>query len=204
MRAALPRGVYAIVDGSAPRPPLDLVVAFVRGGAAAIQLRLKDAGAGEFLKVAREARKLCRPGGPLLFVNDRPDVARLAEADGVHVGQDDLPWQAVRQIVGPNLIVGVSAHSDDEIDAAQGADYLGFGPVFATDSKPGAKPPSGIDALARAVKRSRIPIVAIGGITLENASAIARAGAHCASAIAALCKAPDPEAAVRAMARVFS
>ena len=89
----LPHGVYAIVDGSAGRPPLELVGAFVRGGAAVVQLRLKDAGAGEFLRVAREARKLTA-GKALLLINDRPDVAKLAEADGVHLGQDDLPVAA--------------------------------------------------------------------------------------------------------------
>ncbi len=148
--------MYAIVDGSASRPPLDLVGAFVRGGAAVVQLRLKQAGAGELLRVAREARKLCA-GRALLLVNDRPDVARLAEADGVHLGQEDLPWPAARAILGPGALIGVSTHSDAEIDAAQGADYIGFGPIFATGSKPGRPLPSphGIGGLRRAVRRSR-------------------------------------------------
>lgn len=182
---------------------LELVGAFVRGGAAIVQLRLKDSGAGELLRIAREARKLCTTA--LLFINDRPDVARLAEADGVHLGQEDLPWQAARQIVGPQMIVGVSTHSDAEIDAAQGADYIGFGPIFATQSKPGAKlpPPHGIAGLRRAVQRSRIPVVAIGGITSANAADVAGAGARCAASIAGLCKARDPEAAARAFAAAF-
>jgi thiamine-phosphate pyrophosphorylase len=201
----LPAGVYAIVDGSAARPPLDLVGAFVRGGAAVVQLRLKNVGAGELLKVAREARKLCA-GRALLLVNDRPDVARLAEADGVHLGQDDLPWQAARAIVGPRALVGVSTHSDAEIDAVQGADYIGFGPVFATASKPGAALPlpQGLDGLRRAVERSTAPVVAIGGITVARAPEVARAGARCIAAIAELCNAPDPEAATRAMAEAFA
>src|SRR5690348_5811892 len=96
----LPRGVYAIADGSAGRPVLDLVGAFVRGGAAVIQLRLKNVDTGEFLRLAREARRLCA-GKTLFFVNDRADIARLAEADGVHLGQEDLPLDEARKIVGP-------------------------------------------------------------------------------------------------------
>jgi len=154
--------------------------------------------------VAREARKLCA-GRALLIVNDRPDVARLAEADGVHLGQEDLPWQEARAIVGPRCLVGVSTHSEAEIDAAQGADYIGFGPIFATASKPGASlpPPHGLDGLRRAVSRSQAPIVAIGGITAGSAPGVAQAGARCAAAIAQLCNAPDPEAAARAMAEAF-
>jgi thiamine-phosphate pyrophosphorylase len=200
----LPSGVYAIVDDSAARPPLDLVGAFVRGGAAVVQLRLKRAGAGELVRVAREARKICS-GRALLLVNDRPDVARLAEADGVHLGQEDLPWREARAIVGPGAVVGVSTHGDAEIDGAQGADYIGFGPIFATASKPGAPlpPPHGIAGLARAVRRSRAPVVAIGGIGEDNAGEVARAGARCVAAIAALCNAADPEQAVARLRAAF-
>jgi thiamine-phosphate pyrophosphorylase len=202
--ASLPAGVYAIVDGSAVRPPLDLVGAFVRGGAAVVQLRLKQGGAGELLRVAREARKLCA-GRALLLINDRPDVARLAEADGVHLGQEDLPWQAARAIVGPRALVGVSTHSDAEIDDAQGADYIGFGPVFPTASKTGAPlpPPHGLEGLRAAVQRSKVPVVAIGGITTGAVPEVARTGVRCVAAIANLCSAADPEAATRAMAEAF-
>jgi thiamine-phosphate pyrophosphorylase len=198
---SLPQGVYAIADGSAGRPMEELVRAFVAGGAAVVQLRVKQPATGELLQLARAARKLCA-GKALFFMNDRPDIARLARADGVHLGQDDLPLAEARKIVGPEMIIGISTHSDEEIDAAQGADYIGFGPVFATSSKPGAPlpPPQGIEGLERAVHRSRIPVVAIGGITAENADEVAATGARCAAAIAAVCKAPDPEAAVRSMA----
>ena len=202
---SLPSGLYAIVDGSAAWPPLDLVAAFVRGGAAVVQLRLKQVGAGELVRLARQARNLCA-GNALLLINDRPDVARVAEADGVHLGQEDLPFDAARAILGPRALIGVSTHSDAEIDGAQSADYIGFGPTFATGSKPGASlpEPHGIDGLRRAVRRSRVPVVAIGGITAANAGAVAKAGARCASAIASLCNAEDPEAATRAMAGAFA
>lgn len=200
----LPGGIYAIVDGSAVRSPLDLVGAFVEGGAAVVQVRLKAAGAGELLRVCREARKLCA-GRALLLVNDRPDVARLAEADGVHLGQGDLPVSAARAILGPGALVGLSTHSDAEIDGAQGADYIGFGPIFATASKPGAPlpPPHGLEGLRRAVARTSLPVVAIGGISEKNAAEVARAGARCAAAIASLCNAPDPQEAVAGMRRAW-
>ncbi len=195
---ALPHGVYAIADGSAARPLIDLVGAFVRGGAAVVQLRVKDRP-DELLELARAARKLCEK--TLLFINDRPDLARLAEADGVHLGQEDLPLAQARAIVGPKMIIGISTHSDAEIDGAQEADYIGFGPVFATKSKPGAvlPAPRGIEGLRKAVQRSKIPVVAIGGITASTAKDVYAAGARCVAAIAGLCNAPDPEAAVKAM-----
>ncbi|MCA1829468.1 MAG: thiamine phosphate synthase [Myxococcales bacterium] len=201
----LPRGVYAIADGSAGRLVLDLVAAFVRGGAAVVQLRWKASSlspqaSGQLLDLARAARRICDRKA-LFFVNDRPDIALLAGADGVHLGQDDLPLADARRIVGPKMIIGISTHSDAEIDAAQGADYIGFGPIFVTHSKPGAPlpPPHGIDGLRRAVKRSNVPVVAIGGITSKTAADVYAAGAHCVASIADICSAPDPEAAVRSL-----
>ena len=201
----LPRGVYAIVDGSAGRPPLELVAAFVRGGAAVVQLRLKGAAAGEVLGVVRGARQLCE-GKALLLINDRADVAKLAQADGVHLGQDDLPIGAARALLGPEALIGISTHSDAEIDQADGADYVAFGPIFPTQSKPGAKlpPPHGIAGLARAVRRSKVPVVAIGGIAAQTAAEVAATGARCAAAIAELCNAGDPERATREMVAAFA
>ena len=195
----LPRGVYAIVDGSAARP-LELVKAFVEGGAAVVQLRFKTMGGGELLQLARAARKLTL-GRSLLLINDRPDIAKLAESDGVHLGQEDLPAAEARRILGPGKLVGVSTHSDEEIDHAADADYIGFGPIFATQSKPGAPlpPPHGIEGLRKAVQRAGRPVVAIGGITAETARAVRDAGAHCIAAIAFLCNAPDPVQAVRSL-----
>jgi len=195
------RGLYAIAD----RP--ELAAAFARGGASVVQLRVKRAGAGEMLRAARAAAGECRARGVLFIVDDRTDVARLAGADGVHLGQDDLDVSAARAVLGPGAIVGVSTHSDAEIDAAlaAGADYLGFGPVFATATKEAAlPPPHGIEGLARAVRRAgRTPVVAIGGITVASAAAVAAAGAACAAAISELCDASDPEGRARAFAAAF-
>jgi thiamine-phosphate pyrophosphorylase len=208
-RLARLRGVYGIVDDAAARPPLEVVEAFLRGGAAVVQLRLKSASARELLTVAREAVAMCRQRGRLLLVNDRPDVARAADADGVHVGQEDFPVDAARAIIGEDALVGVSTHSDAEIDAAlaAGADYLGYGPIFETRSKPGAAlpPPHGLSGLEHAVRRARpVPVVAIGGITRESAAGVARAGAACAAAIHELCHAADPEMATRELAEGFA
>lgn len=208
-RLAHLRGLYAIVDGSAARPPLLLVQAFLRGGAGVVQLRLKALPARDLLEVAREAAAICRQRGALLLVNDRPDVARAAGADGAHLGQDDLPVEAAREVLGEDALIGVSTHSDAEIDRAlaSGADYLGFGPVFETRSKPGAPlpPPHGLSGLERAVRRAApTPVVAIGGLTAGSAAAVARAGAACAAAMGELCQAADPESAARAVAEAFA
>jgi thiamine-phosphate pyrophosphorylase len=202
------QGLYAIVDESSTRPPLTLVAAFLEGGAAVVQLRLKNAASGDLFRLAVAAGELCRARGALLLVNDRPDVARAAGADGVHLGQDDLPPAAAREIVGSDAIIGISTHSDAEIDAAlrSGADYLGFGPIFTTRSK-GASPlpsPHGIVGLRRAVERARpSPVVAIGGITAARSGEVAQTGVACVAAIAELCAAPDPAAKAREMAQAF-
>jgi thiamine-phosphate diphosphorylase len=208
-RLARLRGLYAIVDGSAARPPLELVQAFLRGGAGVVQLRLKALSARELVEVAREAAAICSRRDALLLVNDRSDVARAAGADGAHLGQDDLPLAAAREVLGPDAVIGVSTHSDAEIDAAlaEGADYVGFGPVFETRSKPGAPlpPPHGLSGLERAVRRAApVPVVAIGGLTAGSAAGVARAGAACAAAIGELCHAADPEWAARALAEAFA
>src|SRR3954469_10513696 len=103
-------GVYAIVDGGSTATPLALVAAFLEGGAAVVQLRLKNAPAGDLFRLAVAAGELCRARGALLLVNDRPDVARAAEADGVHLGQEDLPATAAREILGDEAIIGISTH----------------------------------------------------------------------------------------------
>jgi len=192
--------LYAIVDPLATgRAPDALATALLAGGARLLQLRLKDAGARELLAAATAIAPLARRHGALFLVNDRPDVARAAGADGVHLGQDDLPVAAARRVLGPDAIVGVSTHDLDEARAADaaGADYLGVGPIYATASKTGALPPRG-PALVRAVRAEiRRPLVAIGGITPETAAAVLAAGADSVAMIAALVDTPDPAAAVR-------
>lgn len=173
-----------------------LVTAAAAGGATVVQLRDKAAPDGPFLAAARRLRAAL-PAGVAFTINDRVDVALLAAADGVHVGQDDLPAAGVRLLLGPGPWVGVSAETPEEARAAEaaGADYLGVGPVFATSSKPDAGDPQGPALIERIRAATRLPIVAIGGITPENAAEAIRAGADGVAAIGAIFGSPDPEAA---------
>jgi thiamine-phosphate pyrophosphorylase len=193
--------LYAIVDPlDTGRDPVALGEALLTGGARFLQLRLKDATDRALLAVARALVPLARRAGARLVVNDRPDVARAAGADGVHLGQDDLPIAAARAVLGPGALVGVSTHDPEQARAAAvaGADYLGVGPVYATTSKVNALAPRGLDLVAavRAVVPDR-PLVAIGGITPETAAAVRAGGADAVAMIGALVRAPDPAAAVR-------
>ena len=149
------------------------------GGARILQYRDKSADARSLLRTAREIRKITRDCGTLLIVNDHIDIALLAEADGIHLGQTDLPPAEVRKIIPPNLIVGVSTHSLEQALKAQeeGADYIGIGPVFATPTKLDYSP-IGLDTVRRVARAVTIPFVAIGGITLMNMNQVKAAGAR--------------------------
>jgi len=185
--------LYAIVD------PLDTGREPAALGARLVQLRWPGASARELLAAALAIRPLARAAGALFLVNDRPDVARAAEAEGVHLGQDDLPVAAARRVLGAGRLIGVSTHDPGQARAAEaaGADYLGVGPVYATATKPDALAPRGL-ALVSAVRAAvRCPLVAIGGITPETAAAVRAAGADAVAMIGTLVRAPDPEAAVR-------
>jgi thiamine-phosphate pyrophosphorylase len=204
-RLALP-SLYAIVDPlDTGRTPENLAADLVAGGARLLQLRLKDASTRELLAAARAVRALTTRAGALLLINDRPDVALAAHADGVHLGQDDLPVAAARTVLGPDALIGVSTHDVEQARtaAADGADYVGVGPVFATSTKRGALPPRGL-ALVRAVRTAvPLPLVAIGGITPETAAGVRAAGADAVAMIGALVRAADVAAAVRhALARL--
>jgi thiamine-phosphate pyrophosphorylase len=192
--------LYAIVDPlDTGRSPLALAEAFLRGGARLLQLRLKHASARELLEAARAIRPLAVAAGALLLVNDRPDVARAASADGVHLGQEDLPVAAARRVLGPGRLVGVSTHdlAEARAAAAAGADYLGVGPVYETATKGRPLEGRGLD-LVRAVRAAvPTPLVAIGGITDATAPAVRAAGADAVAMIGALVRAADPAAAVR-------
>ncbi len=178
----------------------------IAGGARVVQVRMKRASAAELARAAARALEVTRAHGALLVVNDRLDVALAVGADAVHLGQDDLPLADARRIAAGHILIGVSTHDEAQVRAAVagGADYLGFGPVFATATKENPDPVQGVTGLARAVAAAgRMPIVAIGGITVERAAEVARAGAAAACAIAAVNGAKDPAAAARAIACAF-
>lgn len=165
----------------------------LRGGAEALQLREKTLPDGELLRRARQLTSLCHDRGALLIVNDRPDVAALSGADGVHLGRDDLPAAAARRLLGPGGIVGVSTHSVEQVRAAVEAapDYVAVGPMFSSATKP-QDSIAGPQTLRAAAELTALPLVAIGGITPSNAAAI-RSAAPCALCVcSAVISAADP------------
>ena len=201
------RGLYGMVDLPATAEPAAataLAGALVDGGARVLQLRMKGADAAEQLALARLLAPWCRARGVTFIVNDRVDVALAAGADGVHLGQDDLPLPAARTIVPAGFVIGVSTHDEAQARAAAGADYIGFGPCFTTSTKQNPDPVVGLDRLARVCAASPIPVVAIGGITLDTVAAVARAGAAAAAIIRAVNSAPDIATAARAVTAAFT
>jgi thiamine-phosphate pyrophosphorylase len=175
----------------------DVVAAAVRGGVTVVQLREKDCPTREFVELARALKRLLDPLGVPLLINDRVDVALACGADGVHLGQSDMEYADARRILGPEAIIGISVETPEQKPAE--ADYLGVGPIFATPTKPDAAPPWGLEALAAYRRACRHVLVAIGGITLENARSVVEAGADGVAVVSAICAATDPAAAARAL-----
>jgi thiamine-phosphate pyrophosphorylase len=201
-------GLYAIVDPAVRGglPPEELCSPAARGGARVVQLRWKDAPARALLAAARAALPLVHEAGAALVIDDRPDVALLAGADGVHVGADDLPVAEVRRLAGDRLAIGATVRDLEGARraAAAGADHVGFGPIFATATKQIDAAPRGLDLLAEVAAASPIPVVAIGGIDLARIAGVARAGAHAAAVVSDLLTAPDVEARALALSQAFA
>ncbi len=202
----LPSPLYAILDRSVARGRdlpglLDAVLA---GGCRLVQLREKTMPLGDLLPLARSLARRCHEVGALLIVNDRADLALAAGADGLHVGQDDLPARQARGLLPPGMILGVSTHDPEQARraVADGADYVAVGSIFPTTTKAGFQL-VGPELIRRVRLEVPVPLVGIGGITAENAPAVLGAGADAVAVISALCAAPDPEAATRAfLARI--
>jgi thiamine-phosphate pyrophosphorylase len=195
-----PSRFYAMVDTAGGHDPVALASILIEAGARVLQLRLKDTPSCDFIAAARTIAALCRDRGAILIVNDRADIARLADADGVHVGQDDLPLESAREIVGPGKLVGVSTHTVEqaEVAAAGGADYIGFGAIYSGGLKNVAHA-QGLDRLRAVRERVSIPIVAIGGITESTVPDVLGAGADAVAIITDVVRAPDIGAKVRAI-----
>lgn len=183
-----------------------IVAEAVAGGVTCVQLREKHAESRAYYERARALRERLRPLGIPLIINDRLDIALAAGADGVHLGQGDLPCVEARRIAGPNFLIGISVSTTAEAQAAarDGADYLGISPIFDTPTKTDTPPATGIDGL-RAIRAAvSLPLVAIGGIKAENAAAVVRAGADGIAVVSAIMAAADPRAAARALADVVA
>ena len=199
--------LYLVTDRTRTggRPLPEVVEAAVRGGVDAVQLREKDLPAGALFELARELRRRCTRHGVRLLINDRIDVALAVGADGVHLPVDSFAAGDARALVGPGRLIGVSTHSLEQAQraSAAGADFVVFGPVFATPSKRPFGPPLGLEALAQAAGAVSVPVFAIGGVTAARADAVCRHGAHGIAAIAAVLEATDPTAAARALRRAL-
>lgn len=202
-----PSAFYAIVD-TLGRPELsfiDLTEQICAGGAKLLQLRVKALPTRDFLALAHAVRRICSRYGCLLIINDRADIALAAGADGVHVGQEDLPLAAARRVLGPGKVIGVSTHDPAQARAAArgGADYIGFGPLFGTSTKTTGYTARGLEQLKTIRQFVKLPIVAIGGVTAERAPSALAAGADAVAMISDIVLAADVKAKVAEVLRTL-
>jgi thiamine-phosphate pyrophosphorylase len=184
---------------------LELAELAIAGGADTIQLRQKIGSTRELIEAARQIQAVCTKAGVTFIVNDRVDVAIAAGANGVHLGRDDFPISLARKLLGENAIIGGSAGTIEEAQKCllEGADYVGFGPVYETTSKDDAGPAAGLELLKQIAQTIPLPIVAIGGITKDNMTNVIKAGAHGIAVISAVCCQEDPREATRCLCSLF-
>ena len=207
MRIPFPEtDIYCITDSrqSLGRGAVDVVRQMLEAEIRVIQYREKDKDAAAMLEECQAIRDLTRKAGCCFIVNDHVDIALLCEADGVHVGQEDLPLAAVRKLIGKERIVGVSTHRWSEAETAirGGADYIGVGPIFATATKT-ATPPVGLLYLEEAAEKATIPTVTIGGVNENTLPEVRRRGARCCGIVSAITLAPDIPAKIRKLRAIM-
>jgi thiamine-phosphate pyrophosphorylase len=197
--------LYVLLTGSLCKAALDWTIQeAAAGGAQLIQLREKTLDDGALLDRARRVRRWTRQAGVLFILNDRPDLARLAEADGVHLGQEDLPVKDARRIVGPDALIGVSTHNREQLRQAvlDGASYVGVGPTFASGTKEFAAL-AGLEFVRQALAETSLPAFVIGGVNLDTVAAAVAAGARRVAVSQAVCQADDPRAAAAQLRRAL-
>ena len=203
-------GVYLVTQAnrSRGRSTEETVAAAIEGGVTAVQLREKHATVRERYELARTLRERTRTAGVTFVVNDRADLAVAVDADGVHLGDDDLPIPAAREVLGPERCIGRSVSTVEAAEAAEraGADYLGVGAVYATTSKdvPESEAEIGTETVADIAAAVDVPIVGIGGVTPENAGEVVAAGADGVAVISAITAADDPKSATRELADIVA
>jgi thiamine-phosphate pyrophosphorylase len=195
------KGLYFVTDRGlcGDKPLADVVLRAIRGGAACVQLREKEVTTRVFIEEARKIKALMEPLRVPLIINDRLDVALAVGANGIHVGQDDMPYEIARKLMGPKAIIGLSVETWEDVERAEtlDVDYLGVSPVFTTPTKPDTKGAWGLEGLARIRAFSRHPLVAIGGLNASNAETVVMAGADAVAVVSAICASPDPYEASR-------
>ncbi len=193
--------LYLVTDRGLARgrTNLEIVTAAVYGGATVVQLREKDCATREFIEQALNIQAFLKARCVPLIINDRLDVAQAVKADGVHLGQTDMPLEMAKDILGDSMIIGISAESlQDAINAEKGgADYLGVSPIYATPTKTDTAPPLGLEGLRKIRKAVRLPLVGIGGLNKDNSADVIRNGADGAAVVSAIVAADDPETAAR-------
>jgi len=198
--------LYVIVDRDAiaGRDPALIAEQAIRGGADVIQLRDKRGGARELIDAGRRVLAVTQSAGIPLIINDRPDIAVAIGAQGVHLGQDDLPVETARRILGPDAIIGKSTHSIEQAmtGASEPVSYIAVGPVFATPTKPDYGQ-VGLELVRDVTSRVSKPVVAIGGIDAATLPSVRAAGARCVAVVRAVCGESDPESAARALKRAL-
>lgn len=201
------RGVYLIADAGTLHPDrlVEVVERVLPAGVQVLQLRDKAGHTARRVDLAGRLLPLARSMSILFLINDDVEAARQAGADGVHLGAEDLDLHATREILGPSAVIGASAGTPEEAQAAEagGADYLGVGPAYPTTTKPDAGRPIGPEGVRAVKEATSLPVVAIGGITLDNASDLLRAGADAIAVISAVLNAPDPIEATKKFAALF-
>ena len=199
--------LYLVTDrelhGNRPIP--ELVRSAVRGGVTVVQLREKDISTRDFLAEALEVKKVLKNKNIPLIINDRIDIALAADADGVHLGNNDMPIEYARKILPTGKIIGLSAESVEDAIAAdrKGADYIGVSPVFTTPTKPELETGLGLKGLRQIRMVTRLPLVAIGGLNISNAEEVIQNGADGIAVVSAICAAPDPEKAAEDLAKII-
>ena len=200
--------LYLVTDRGLARgrSTLEIVSAAVKGGATVVQLREKNCSTREFIEQAMHIKDFLKTHSVPLVINDRVDVAQAVKADGVHLGQTDMPLEMAKGILGDTMIIGISTESvQDGIEAEKGgADYLGVSPIYATPTKTDTAPPLGLEGLLEISKAVNLPLVGIGGLSRNNAAEVVRSGADGVAVVSAIVAADDPETAARELKKIIT
>lgn len=201
------RGLYLVTDRAlcGHRTVEEVVLMALRGGAACIQLREKDTPTRDFVEEALRIKAIMAPFPALLIINDRIDVALAVGADGVHIGQRDMPCEIARKLLGPRALIGLSVETWEDVERAEtlDVDYLGVSPIFETPTKTDTKGRWGLEGLSRIRAATRRPLVAIGGLKAVNAADVIRAGADAVAVVSAICAAADPQRAALELSAII-